>query len=262
MRKPLLRTLVWLSILLAGVALTRLANSALVVLGGLCIVVAPLFLIRAVLATFGKARLLAGRGLITRWQVSAQEWERFRAFDRERASQDAVLTNEFTFRPEAGEQGVEVIVGRRHVIVDGSYHVLRPRGIPELRGARWLRSATDVDCLEFAIAYPKKYGTTRLCLRIPVAANARDEARRALLHFESIVPRRQEALAYRKPMAVVVGGLIVSGLCLVVLVAGVVLRWQQVPVGAMLVGIGVMGGLFSLIFTAIIALATQPWRRR
>jgi len=262
MRKPLLHTIVWLSILLAGVVLIRLSNSALVVLGALCIVGAPLFLIRAALATFGKARLLAGRGLVARWCVSAQEWERFRSFDRERASQNAVLTNEFTYRSEPREQAVEVIVGRRHVIVDGSYHVLRPRGIPELRAARWLRSATDVDCLEFAIAYPTKYGANRMCVRIPVAANARDDARRALLHFENIVPRQQQALAYRKPMAVIGGGLIVTGLCLVVLVVGVVLRWQEVPVGAMLVGIGVMGGLFSLIFTAIMALATQPWRKR
>lgn len=264
MRKPLLHTLVWLSILLVGIVLIRLSNSVLVALGALCIVSAPLFLMRAALATVGKARLQAGRGLIARWRVSAQEWERFRSFDRERASQDVALTNDFTIRPQPREQGVEVIVGRRHIIVDGSYHVLRPRGIPELRGARWLRSATDVDCLEFAIAYPKKYGTTRLCLRIPVAANARDEARRALLHFENIIPPRQKALIDRKPLLIIRGGLFACGLFFVVWAVGAVLRWQGMQGEGPLIGImiGAMGGLFSLIFTAIMTLATQPWKKR
>lgn len=156
------------------------------------------FLVQALFAIRGKARLLAGRGVIARWHLWPAEWERFRAFDSKRSEGDPALVNDLWIRRAPASGRIEVIVGETSALVDGSYHVLRPRGLPELREVRWVDGPPV--CLEFRLLYPRsRYGgTVPTALRIPVPAGARGDAQRIVDHF---APRlvRKPGLALRNP---------------------------------------------------------------
>ncbi|HYJ83908.1 MAG TPA: hypothetical protein VEW26_13835 [Allosphingosinicella sp.] len=210
MRNPGRKALYCLTALIAGVALIRFGALRLERLGedwrsvaaiGLGFVLAPfglVFLIQALFAIRGRALLLAGHRVIARWHVHPSEWERFRKLDGRRAADHASLGNDLWIRRATPDEGVEVIVGETSLLVDGSYHVLRPGGLPELRSVSWLDGPPA--CLEFALRYPRgRYGGTMpMTLRIPVPPAARADALRVLAHFEQRLRRRQ-ALALRNP---------------------------------------------------------------
>ena len=160
--------------------------------------IAFVLLVQALFAARGQARLLAGHRVIARWQVYPAEWEQFRALDSRRSAGDSSLVNDLRVRKAAPRDPVEVIVGETGALVDGSYHSLRPRGLPELREVRWLEGPPA--CLEFALLYPRsRYGgTVPTALRIPVPPGSRGAAHRVVDHFR---PRlvRKPGLALRNP---------------------------------------------------------------
>lgn len=96
------------------------------------------FLVQALFATRGRARLLAGIGVIARWQVDPVEWGRFRGLDSRRSSGDFSLGSDLRIRRADPFGPVEIVVGETSALIDGSYHSLRPGGLPELRGVSWL----------------------------------------------------------------------------------------------------------------------------
>lgn len=153
-------------------------------------------LVQALFALRGQARLLRGEGVIARWQVAPAEWERFRGLDSRRAGQDFSLGNDLWVRRAAPAGPVDVIVGEKSALVDGSYHSLKPGGLPDLRGVRWLEGPPA--CLEFSLLYPRgRYGgTVPIALRIPVPAGARGQAGRVLDHFERLT-RPRPGLSHR-----------------------------------------------------------------
>lgn len=155
-------------------------------------------LIQALFAARGRARLIAGHRVIARWHVYPGEWEQFRRLDSRRAADHSSLVNDLWIRKASPSDGVEVIVGETSLLVDQSYHVLRPGGLPELRSVGWLDGPPT--CLEFALLYPRgRYGgTLPMTLRIPVPAGARAAAQRVVDHFEPLT-RRTPALALRNP---------------------------------------------------------------
>jgi hypothetical protein len=155
-------------------------------------------LIQALFAIRGRALLLLGRGVIARWQVQPTEWQRFRGLDSRRAAEDFSLGNDLWIRKRTPAEPVEIIIGVKSALVDGSYHSLNPRGLPELLGVGWLEGPPA--CLEFALRYPRgRYGgTVPMTLRIPVPASARAEALRVFDHFAGII-RRRPGLALRNP---------------------------------------------------------------
>ncbi len=143
------------------------------------------------LVAIGYARLLAGKGVIARWHLNPVEWNRFRVFDSARALQHLDLRNDLRVRKFAPASGVDVIVGRRQLIIDGSYHPLRRFAVPELRGINWIGAPTDPECLEFFLSYPRgRYGGTfRLTLRVPVPAHARSDGVGVFEHYQGLVPQ-------------------------------------------------------------------------
>jgi hypothetical protein len=151
------------------------------------------------LAAVGRARLLRGKTAIARWHVSAAEWERFRAFDAVRSAQDETLLNELSIRERTPAEGVDVIVGRRQLIVDGSYHALS--GLPFVSAVHWLPAPADPECLEFALVYPRgRYGgTRRMSLRVPVPAASREDGVRVYWHYHVPVAKPQQGLVFRRP---------------------------------------------------------------
>jgi hypothetical protein len=210
MRNPARKALYWLLALLAGIALIWFGAGREQRIGEHWTAIVPVmlgftlapfgfvFLIQALFAVRGKARLLAGHRVIARWHVYPAEWEQFRALDSRRSAGEPSLVNDMSIRRAASRDPVEVIVGETSALVDGSYHSLRPRGLPELREVRWLDGPPG--CLEFALLYPRsRYGgTVPTTLRIPVPPGSRAAAQRIVEHFR---PRlvREPGLALRNP---------------------------------------------------------------
>lgn len=219
----------------------------------------------SVFAAIGHARLMSGRGVIARWHVTPDEWNRFRAFDVIRAAQHPALVSEMRIREETPEQGVDVIVGRTQVIVDGSYHTLRFHALPELRGVAWLSAPADPECLEFALLYPggRYGGAKRFSLRVPVARSAREDGVRVFYHFQSRVPKFTPGLAYRRPKLIIGSGLGLLLACLAASSIGWLLKRRGMTgdLPELLIVVGLIIGFFTLLVTAIVVLITQPWKK-
>lgn len=234
--------------------------------GGICAVLGLFGVLMTVFAAIGHARLLSGRGVIARWHVTPREWDRFRAFDATRAAQAPTLINELPIREFTPEEGVDVIVGRTQLIVDGSYHTLRFRGLPEMRAVGWLNAPADPECLEFTLLYPAgRYGGARLLsLRVPVAPSARDAGVRVYHHFKSSIPELRPGLAYRRPglvfgwgIGVVLASLAVGGVGWLLDVRGMS---GDLPTILMLVGLPV--AFCALMVTVLVASIVQPWKKK
>lgn len=274
MRNPARKALYCLIALLAGAALIRFGAmregrtgehwTAIVplVLGFILVPFGLVFLVQALFAVRGKARLLAGHRVIARWHLYPAEWEQFRALDLRRSGADPSLVNELWIRRRAPTDPVEVIVGETSLLVDGSYHVLRPRGLPELREARWLEGPPG--CLEFALFYPRgRYGgMVPTTLRVPVPPGSLGAAQRILDHFQ---PRlvRKPALALRNPpktyricaaLFAAAAAMAATGYAL----AGSLPDGADplVPVALLIVGIGL--GAFAALLAAAVWLVTRP----
>lgn len=147
------------------------------------------YLVQALFAIRGQAKLLAGIGVIARWQVDPLEWKRFRGLDGRRETDPLPAPNDMWIRKAAPFGPVEVIVGANSAMVDGSYHSLRPGGLPDLRGVSWIEGPPT--CLEFRLLYPRsRYGgKVTTSLRIPVPASARAAAVQVFDHFERLTRR-------------------------------------------------------------------------
>lgn len=274
MRNPARKAVYCLIAVLAGAALIWFgalrheqvgedwASIAALALGFTLVPFGLVFLIQALFATRGRARLLAGHRVIARWHVYPGEWEQFRALDARRAGGDAALANDLWIRKAKPAGGVEVIVGETSLLVDDSYHVLRPGGLPELREVRWLDGPPT--CLEFALLYPRgRYGgTLPLTLRVPVPAGARGLARRVVDHFEPRL-RRRPALALRNPRTTYRVCAILLAAATVMGSAGYALDLSIPDGGDPLVPLAMLiGGVGLGAFAIILVLATFLLTRR
>jgi hypothetical protein len=235
-------------------------------IGGTCVVFGLVGGLMSGFAAIGHARLMSGQGVIARWHVTPDEWDRFRAFDALRAARAPTLLNELRIREETPKEGVDVIVGRTQLIVDGSYHTLRFRGLPELRAVGWLNAPADPECLEFALLYPAgRYGGAKLfSLRVPVAPSARDAGVRVYHHFQASLPRFRPGLAYRRPGLVFGWGIGLVLACLAVSGVGWLLAARGVSgdLPAILMQLGLIAGSLPLLVTVMGALIVQPWKKK
>lgn len=235
---------------------------AMVVAGGLTAFACSLWLIQALLHMRGMAKLEAGIDVVARWHVGAIDWEKYRLADDARALTDPHhLANDLWIRKTTPPEGVDVIVGRKSLIVDNSYHVLRMNGLPELRAIGWLNNAATPgrppDCLEFLLAYPRgKYGgITHTCLRVPVPAAVIEEGRKAYDQFAPALERRHAkgAIALRNPRRT----LQVCGAILLASAAAAGWGWfeanrtgwsvNETMTPLVLLVVGAMGALFAVV---------------
>ena len=209
MRNPSRKIVIYLLLVLLGIALANYGISAekrigeawtstgFTVAGVTIVPFALLLLIRALFNTRGRAKLLAGQDVLARWHLSADEWERFKAFDRARDGEDRRLVNDLRSDDARQHGGVDVIVGKKSALIGDSYHVLRKGGIPGLTAIYWLPAPVDPECLEFGIVYPRhRTGPLYLAFRFPFPVAARTDARRVYDHFEPLL-RPKPALAFR-----------------------------------------------------------------
>lgn len=276
MRAPIRKAGLWLALALAGVggvviataAGTRTGEAASLVIGVAGLTAAAfgaVFGAMALLAAIGHARLCRGIGVIARWRVGPQDWERFRAFDAERQAACPHIINDFRAKEEIPETGVEVIAGRRQIMLDGSYHLLRRFGVPELRSIGWLAGPGQLEVIEFGLLYPRgrSGGTIPAALRVPVVPEARNDAVRVFEHYRALIPAPREGLAFRRP-----GLVIGSGVALAAVSAGAALTGSlldsagtQGIAPALMTVIGILAAGGASIFTLVIALAVAGRRR-
>ena len=220
------------------------------------------FLIQALFAVRGRALLLAGHKVIARWHLDPAEWERFRKLDARRSGERFSLANDLWVRRATPPEGVDVIVGEKSILIDRSYHSLRPGGLPELREVRWLQA--EPACLEFALRYPRgRYGgTVTFTLRVPVPPASLGAARQVFDHFERVT-RRSPPIALRNPPGtfricafMAVAGAAAAG-------AGYALARARPDGSDPLVPLALLiGGIILAVFAAILALATFLLTRR
>ncbi|MEP7362326.1 MAG: hypothetical protein ABI972_03655 [Acidobacteriota bacterium] len=123
--------------------------------------------------------LQRGQDILVRWRVDPADWDRFAALN------ETFSLNELPVRRPAPATGVEVIVGRRAVLIDG--HLIRLHW-PSQTGAAgtWtVESATllpaDPPCVNLRVRMAQTHGSpTYSNLVFPIAAAAQDDARRLI----------------------------------------------------------------------------------
>lgn len=274
MRNPARKAIYALTALLVGAWLFRFGALRIEEIGEHWTAVVPMVVGLAVLPfslyTFieglllarGRAKLLAGHRVIARWQVYPGEWEQFRSLDSRRLAERFSLGNDFWIRKAKPDGPIDVIVGETGLLIDDSYHVLRPGALPELRDIGWLEGPPT--CLEFTVRYPRgRYGgTVTFTLRVPVPPAARGEARRVYAYFEPRL-RRRPALALRNPKATFAVGWAVIALSLGAVGIGYGLSWTapgtvdpHLAIGLMIGGVG-FGVTFFLIILATALLSRR-----
>ncbi len=270
MRNPARKALYCLLALLAGAALIWFGAAREQRVGESWTAIAPLalgftlapfgfvFLVQALFAIRGQALLLAGHGVIARWHVYPADWEQFRKLDARRSGERFSLANDLWIRKATPPEGVDVIVGEKSILIDHSYHVLRPGGLPELREVRWLEGPPT--CLEFALRYPRgRYGgTVTFTLRVPVPAGSRGVALKVFAHFERVT-RRSPPIALRNPPKT-------YRVCAILAVAAVAAAGLGYAIvrgaGPLLPMVLLIGGTILAFFAAVLALATFLLTRR
>jgi hypothetical protein len=274
MRNPARKALYCFLAVLAGVALIRFGAAREQRIGEHWSAIAPValgftlapfgfvFLIQALFAIRGQALLLAGHRVIARWQVYPAEWEQFRRLDGRRSGEDLSLSNDLWIRRRAPPAPVEVIVGEKSLLIDDSYHVLRPGGLPELREVRWLDGPPT--CLEFGLRYPRgRYGgSVPTTLRVPVPPGSRGDAWRIIAHFEPLL-HRKPALALRDPLRTHKYCAVLGIAAAAAAAIGYVLAASRPDGADPLLPLGLtIGGIILAVFAVILALATYLLTRR
>jgi hypothetical protein len=208
MRNPLQKALWLIGFTVLGVGIVLLVTVAydqagkttaviltIVGIAGLGLaIVSPILFLTAIFSAIGHARLMSGKGLIARWHVTADEWDRFRAVDKIRAAEDSRLKNTMDIREQTPPQGVDVIIGRGNIIVDGSYHSISGLG-PRGREINWLNAPVDPECIEFPHCYVRGRTMVEDTLRVPVPVCARADGVRVFEHYRP----RENPILYPTP---------------------------------------------------------------
>jgi hypothetical protein len=129
-----------------------------------------------------------GDDVLARWHVSAADWREF--VGRERRA-EGPPHNELTVGDEIPPGGVDVIVGRSALLVDGSIHRLPRRGTPEITDAK---SYEGTGVIDLQLYYPGSFSPTtairavRTRLRFPFPPEARLAAREVAAHYGGELP--------------------------------------------------------------------------
>lgn len=135
-----------------------------------------------------KEALERGEDVVARWHVDAARWEAFVELDGRLNGSGRVLVNDFS--PSGSRPGgVDVVVGKDAVEIDGSVHEVPRRGIPEVTHAELVSDVADY--IDLSLYFPGgghgasgvPRGPTRSALRFPVGQHAWRDARQVVAYF-------------------------------------------------------------------------------
>jgi hypothetical protein len=144
--------------------------------------------------------LRRGEDIIARWRVDSRSWREFLAL-KQVSREAGFLPNELMLylRKDIPANGVEVIVSRNGIEIDGAFHHLPARGTPEVTHAA-LDDRVQPACIELGLYYPRGgYGASgiprpsrRTVLRFPVARGAQRDAERVVAHYSGSLPGKPD----------------------------------------------------------------------
>ena len=135
--------------------------------------------------------LLRGEGVLARWRVDAATWSAFIEANGRLNQQPGTVVSELAIRKDVPADGIEVIVGKDSVQIDGSIHSLPLRGTPEITHAALENGRPWPAYVELGLYYPAggENGTeVRTALRFPVAASAERDAESVVRHYNRDQP--------------------------------------------------------------------------
>lgn len=147
--------------------------------GALTAIIGLIFLFHANRDARSEKRLREGKDVIARWRVAPGEWEKFAAFDAVRGNSFA---SEAWLPAETPADGVEVIVGKHHILLGRSLLAFHDQ-LVSISLLCHIELPADPPCIELAIRSIDKHQSAYF-VRLPIPAQARAEAERAIEHFE------------------------------------------------------------------------------
>ncbi len=162
-----------------------------VALGLLAVIFGPLLMINFYWAVRIVRRMRRGEGVIARWTVTPETFERFREDERRRGETDG--PNDWSVPRRTPGEGVEVIFSEDGVLVDETYFGLASAGLAHVRAVETL--ADNPLALRFATAMTttqwRSSGSELIlipgALRIPVATGANEDLARVLEHYRLVL---------------------------------------------------------------------------
>jgi hypothetical protein len=123
---------------------------------------------------WGADRLRAGKDVLARWSVPADVWQQFRACE---AGEDA--PNRMTPGSGPSEGPIEVIVGKRALLVGEAFHSLRKSDC--CRSLSWTEGPLPFLYVHY---YVETESTpSEWCVRVPIPPGAEPAARLVYEHF-------------------------------------------------------------------------------
>lgn len=145
--------------------------------------------------------LVRGEDVIARWRVDAETWRAFIAHDRTLDQESGGPVNELSIRDIVPADGIEVIVGKSAVQIDGSIHALPLRGTPEITHVELNTSRVRPSFVELRLYYPGggqgasgvPRSATRTVLRFPVTAGALRDAEAVVAHYGGAQPGTKDS---------------------------------------------------------------------
>lgn len=155
--------------------------------GLVCIVFAGIGVVVMHVSVRSRDRLHAGKGLVARWRVSAEQWRAFCAINATLDAQRGPnLRNALSLKTDATGRDVEVLIGAKAVEINGEFRHL-PIRKPRALGAVLLSGPPA--CVELALLFPGGMDTmdSLVSFRFPIASGPEGEAlaQRVLAHFNS-----------------------------------------------------------------------------
>lgn len=142
-----------------------------------------------------KEALSRGEDILGRWRIGAEAWREFKALNDNIHRRPDVLFNEFQLRDEIPADGIEIIVRKTAIKIDGSIHRFPTRGVPEVTHSELHDGNGGPSYIELLLYYPGSgAGTsgvaqtsTRTALRFPVPGSSWREAKTIVAHYGGLL---------------------------------------------------------------------------
>ncbi len=137
-----------------------------------------------------------GENILGHWRIDAESWREFKLLNDEIHRQPGVLLNELSLRDEVPAEGIEIIVGKTAIQIDGSIHRMPVHGTPEITHSELHDGGSGPSYIELSLYYPGggqgasgvTHSPVRTALRFPVPGTAWREARKITAHFGGLLP--------------------------------------------------------------------------
>lgn len=169
--------------------------------GTFLLLTAGYFTVASAFAGVGAARLRAGVGVIARWRVPQETWRSYREIRLEQTGVSVPMLKGLLFNPRSRAAGnVEIICGKRSVLIDGCYFSVSPGRGAGMEGAGLV--FTRPACIALVIAMiAGAHGsprTDRWLLLLPIPDEARDRANEAVRHYAAEVANVRDIVDFAR----------------------------------------------------------------